>query len=317
MEEWDDWSYDVLDYDQINSTYDELEISEEIILEKLYVKYPLYIFLLLTYLIGIVGNFMVVLIVFRKKSMRSSLNAFLCAVAIADVFSCFSIMITGPIHELFGVPVFNKTLCHVVYYFHQLGELLTPLMFAASLITLTFFKETHMRFIVTVILIISIFAVIFGIPRGYFTTLYVDMENDVFCIADWPNRTADQFYQFIRWIVEGSGFFLSLVLCIIKRKSFNTESSSKKITALVAFSIVFWLPHFLTKVFEFHYMFSMNIFVIIMIFIFITNSFLFSFKPILYFVCDESFSREFKSFTPCCFKKISIENYVLYNNETA
>lgn len=293
--------------------------KEEFLLEKPYVKFPFYLLLMTILAIGTVGNLLVLLMIVRKKSMQTSINIYLAAIAIADMTSCFFSVFFNPYFQWLHNLVLNQISCFVVVLFIQLGEVLVPLMILALVVSAAN-KKNDVKKIYITLLVISIATIFFELPDGYYVIVYVSETNTKYCLGDWPDRSDQKLYQRIEAMVEVSAYLLSLAVCIMKRKSFRTShltrSIGEKLPQLVLVSITLCSPRVLQKFFDFNYLdLNLTNYCLFLMFKVIMYALGLAFKPIFYYYCDEDFKREFKSCTPNYWKKRTVVAYALYNNE--
>lgn len=291
-----------------------LEDEPEVTFINFFTHFPLNVLVFFIYAFGITGNFLVIVIVIRKKTMQTSLNLFLATISVVDMISSIYELTLGCIHILFGIPVINETMCHAVFYLYQVEGTLPPLMLAATVITFIC-KENRVPTYKAVTLTIFITAMIFAIPRGYFTTLEIIGKKIKICTEKWSSQDDRNLYKHFESTIEAFAFLLSFVACIVKYKMFRSASAAKSITQklplLIFIAIILWTPKMLIRNFEFYSIFGFQYYLFIFKFEYVTNCLSFAFKPIMYFYYDKDFYKELKNII----KNPSDDSYALYSNE--
>ena len=72
------------------------------------------IFYALIFLLGIVGNVLVVFVVLRNKAMQTITNIFITNLAVSDICMCLLAVPFTPMSYFFNSWIFGKALCHIV-----------------------------------------------------------------------------------------------------------------------------------------------------------------------------------------------------------
>lgn len=234
-------------------------------------------------IIGIIGNFLFILIVARKKSMQTSLNIFLTRIAIADEILCV-IFAVYDLNILFAVPGYNLFFCQINEYLGLFAGLFSPVMFASTFITFAFVKEISDRKRCQLISAVCALAMIYAIPHGYFSTVVSLHNGGLFCSAEWSSEKNKEIYYLVANIIESLALLSSLIVCIIKHTNFRSASSKKTISRQLPLLLLIFTaliaPYLLDRLVKFDKFFSYST---LETFICVSFLMFFSFKPIFYF----------------------------------
>lgn len=307
-----------------NETFEGIESFEEFdvnVLEgnflKPWVEFLVSILMTIITIIGMVAHLLVLLIIIRKRSMQTSINLFLAAMAATDLTASIFCLLYHSVFAGILSHLLNSFTCHIITYFINLGLSMASMLMLGLVVTAVF-KETNERKVLVVMTVILILTMVFELPRGYFVKIYVFEQS--YCIENWPENDYKKLYNRIEVGVEMLALFTSLVLCAVKHKRFRTSSVTKtirqKIPVLVFISILLQMPQVLHQVTDLKYL---NLEKLSHFLIYISEIFMFGFKlslkPFFYFIFDEDFSRELKMFNPFRLKKQSTVAYTMYNDE--
>lgn len=75
------------------------------------------------FVIGLLGNSVVLFIVFKEKTMRTVTNLFIANLAISDLLLCLFCATLTPVYTLLGEWTFGSFLCHLTAFLQCLCEL--------------------------------------------------------------------------------------------------------------------------------------------------------------------------------------------------
>ncbi|KAK6477044.1 galanin receptor type 1-like [Huso huso] len=221
------------------------------------------------FLLGIIGNTLVMIVIGRIKSRRSRsiTNIFIVNLSIADLsFLLFCVPFQATIYSL-PEWVFGAFFCKFVHYFVMVSMLVSIFTLVAMSID-RYIAVVHSKrspcirnkknaFIgVTTIWVLSF---VFAIPVAQHQTLTSHREapNSSFCWEEWADTTTKQTYKVTILII---GYLLPLVLITwcyakvlyhlhkkVKNMSRKSKRSKRKtaqtVLLVVAVFLICWMPH--------------------------------------------------------------------------
>ncbi|KAL4658736.1 galanin receptor type 1-like [Arapaima gigas] len=221
------------------------------------------------FLVGVVGNTLVMVVIGRTKSRRSksTTNTFILNLSIADLsFLLFCVPFQATIYSLSDW-VFGAFLCKSVHYFVTVSMLVSIF----TLVTMSvdrYIAVVHAnkspcirsrRNASAGICIIWLLSFVFAVPVAQHQRLtrHRDAPNSSFCWEEWPNAVSRHTYK-VTILITGYLLPLLLITCCyakvlyhlhkkIKNLSKKSERSKKKtaqtVLLLVAAFLICWLPH--------------------------------------------------------------------------
>uniref|UniRef100_H2ZYF3 Galanin receptor type 1 n=1 Tax=Latimeria chalumnae TaxID=7897 RepID=H2ZYF3_LATCH len=224
----------------------------------------------LIFLLGIIGNTLVMIVIGRIKSRRSrsTTNTFILNLSIADLsFLLFCVPFQATIYSL-PEWIFGAFLCKFVHYFVMVTMLVSIFTLVAMsvdrYIAVVHAKRSHCirnkknaSIGVSVIWVLSF---VIAIPVAQHQTLmtwHQEAPNSSFCWEEWTHKGSKQTYKVTIVII---GYLLPLVLiscCYakvlchlhkkVKNMSKKSERSKKKtaqtVLLVVAVFLFSWMPH--------------------------------------------------------------------------
>ncbi|RXM36043.1 Galanin receptor type 1 [Acipenser ruthenus] len=199
------------------------------------------------FLLGIIGNTLVMIVIGRIKSRRSRsiTNIFIVNLSIADLsFLLFCVPFQATIYSL-PEWVFGAFFCKFVHYFVMVSMLVSIFTLVAMSID-RYIAVVHSKrspcirnkknaFIgVTTIWVLSF---VFAIPVAQHQTLTSHREapNSSFCWEEWADTTTKQTYKVTILII---GYLLPLVLI-----TWCYAKTAQTVLLVVAVFLICWMPH--------------------------------------------------------------------------
>ncbi len=88
-----------------------ISCDEQLLISETWVRAVLCVFYLAIFIIGLVGNILVVVVVGRNKSMRTTTNVYIVNLALSDVLMCLFAVPFTPIHSFMDEWIFGDVLC--------------------------------------------------------------------------------------------------------------------------------------------------------------------------------------------------------------
>ncbi|XP_067906019.1 galanin receptor type 1b [Heterodontus francisci] len=224
----------------------------------------------LIFLLGIVGNTLVMIVLGRSKSRtsRSTTNTFILNLSIADL--SFLLVCVPFQATIYSLPewVFGAFLCKLVHYF----VMVTMLVSIFTLVTMSvdrYIAVVHSkhppcirnkRNASVAVTVIWLLALLTAVPVAQHQTLLTghhQAPNSSFCWEEWEDETQKQVYK-VTIVIIGYLLPLLLICCCyakvlfhlhkkVKNISKKSKRSKKKtaqtIMLVVAVFLLSWLPH--------------------------------------------------------------------------
>lgn len=179
--------YRFLPYEELVEHSIDLNLSFRLVIYMLYI---------LIFVVGIIGNLLVVFVVFRQQTMHSVTNIFIANLALSDILLCLFCVPFTPLYLLtFKEWVFGSFFCHLVPFAQGVSvyiSVLTLMMIALERYTVIvhpLLGLISIRNCYWIILFIWILAIVLTLPYGIFI-------NVISIISHKPNvRNISTLYQ--------------------------------------------------------------------------------------------------------------------------
>ncbi|KAL7024471.1 hypothetical protein ACKWTF_013054 [Chironomus riparius] len=296
---------------------------------------------ILTFLLGLFGNFLVCFVVARQRTMQTVTNFFITNLAFADILLCLFCVTLTPAYTMIGQWIFGKFLCHLVAFLQCWCVYLSTLTLTSIaidrffVIIFPFRPRMKVCTCLSILLLIWIIAFLLTFPYGYYMQI-VEKEEDgievTWCEEAWPTEDIRKVFGTVTSILQFFLPFLIILVCYISifcklqnnkkkisksknsKKKNNCEKVLKKKTStnqmLVLMVTIFgfcWLPLNLINILD-DFTVNMNEFPYYNLLFFISHLVAMSsviYNPILYGLLNDNFKKEFKQILPFLFVKIS------------
>lgn len=284
------------------------------------------------FLLGVVGNSLVVYVVCRKRSMQSVTNVFIMNLALSDILMCLLAVPFTPISFFLEYWILGKFLCHLVPFSLGVSVYVSTLTSLAIAID-RYFVIVHpfkprMRLGVCILLIAVVWVVSISIslPLAIYMEYSVDASNGrAKCGELWPIPTSKRFFDLASLVLQYLIPFIVIsysytkVWIILSNRTRPGKTKEKEIielrrkkrtnymlVAMVAIFAVCWMPlnivhltmEFNTEFTKQHY-FSFVFFIAHVIAMSSTI-----YNPFLYAWLNDNFRKEFRQIIPCIFTAI-------------
>ncbi|XP_031553169.1 neuropeptide FF receptor 2-like [Actinia tenebrosa] len=199
-------------------------------------------FFLVTFIIGSIGNILVIIIVVKKRTKRTANDIFIMSLAVSDL--TLILFLPLQIIDLFGKLPFNVFTCNfvrplmTVTFFVSIFTLTAMAVYRCKVILNPFRPEMKELTAVVLVVLLWISSFIIVLP---FMIVSKPLEN--FCLEDWPTRTHQQAYTVALVLLQ---YILPLFVIAIayirigldlyrarlpRRMSFKRRSSAKEVGA--------------------------------------------------------------------------------------
>lgn len=235
------------------------------------VTYVILVLYTIIFLIGLVGNILVIFIVCRYKSMRTITNKFIACLSLSDLLIClFSIPFT-PMNALMTSWIFGEALCQLVNIIQVISvfvSTLTSVAIAIDRYIVIVHPHTPRMSAKTqyvVIFVIWFLSSATAVPVGIYTTLQTNTETSMnVCHERWPNTLSSEIFTWmivtLQLIVPASIIticYTSVSIQLYRRKrkmlgarDYQKEKAeakrnkriNKMLIAMITIFIICWLP---------------------------------------------------------------------------
>ena len=290
----------------------------------------------LIFLLGIVGNSLVVYVVIRNKSMQTITNIFITNLALSDIMMCLLAVPFTPLSAFLRSWVFGDALCHLVPMALGVSVYVSTLTSTAIAID-RYFVIVHpfkprMKIFVCLLLIIAIWIISISISLPlaiYQKVFWLDAQQVYVCYEHWPKTTARQFFTvtnlILQYIVPCSiiTFCYTKVSIVLRTRSRSKigwgsksrekdeleikrkKRTNKMLIAMVAIFVCCWLPLNIVHIIS-EYKGTVQDWKYFVLVFFIAHVIAMSstiYNPLLYAWMNENFKKEFKLVVPCIFSR--------------
>ncbi|CAF0925701.1 unnamed protein product [Didymodactylos carnosus] len=277
----------------------------------------------LIFFFGISGNFLVVLVVCRNKTMQTVTNVFITNLAFSDILMCCLAVPFTAISAYVPSWHLGRILCHIVPMSLGISVYVSTLTSLAIAVD-RYFVIVHpfrsrMRLGVCILLIIVIWIV--GISISLPLAIYMRFDKGK-CGEYWPQHTSRRFFNFSSLILQYlipfsviSFSYYKVWLALARRRlpgrtrvKEEIEICRKKRTnrMLIAMVVIFaicWLPlNIVHMVSEFHRQELKNNYTTLFLTTHVIAMSSTIYNPFLYAWLNDNFRKEFQQIVPWFFK---------------
>lgn len=270
--------------------------------------------------LGVAINLYVCLIFTKKPIMRTSLSVIFMNLAIADILWCLFSIIMYPFYETPKAAFLGSTMCTFIIFLSSLADSFLPIAIAAPLVIYSFYNEMNVRKCWLLMCSLWLFAILCAIIPAYNAEHFSTPGNDSTCVITWTltsNINHEICFEIFNVFIHLGLPIIITATCIIAqkitKKSFSDNLIHRMCLRIVIIYMILWTPlvmfFFWMRFFDTHsgifYQLHLVGYGLAMLSMF--------YKPILYFIYDPPFTKEFKSLMPFC-KSSQAENYDLHSN---
>ncbi|KAL8620583.1 hypothetical protein ACOMHN_063646 [Nucella lapillus] len=288
----------------------------------------------LIFLLGTLGNILVVYVVLRNKAMQTITNIFITNLAVSDICMCLLSVPFTPMSFFFNSWIFGKALCHIVPMTLCISVYVSTLTSTAIsvdryfVIVYPFKPRMKVYMCVLMIMAIWIISISISLPLGiYHEKERVENSTAFLCTEQWPKPQARQFFTVtslvLQYIVPCTiiTFCYSMVSRALKKRSKvkigsgarsrereeqeirRKKRTNKMLIAMVVIFMCCWMPLNVTLLVR-EYQVSVESWYYFTFVFFIAHVIAMSstiYNPFLYAWMNDNFKKEFKTILPCLF----------------
>ncbi|ESO05834.1 hypothetical protein HELRODRAFT_64159, partial [Helobdella robusta] len=283
--------------------------------------------------VGSTGNFLVIFVVLRRRSMHTITNIFIANLALSDILMCLLAVPFTPISIFTDDWKFGRVLCHLVPMTSGVSVHVSTLTSTAIAIDRFFVIVHPFKPKLTVKLCLMLTAAIWmssvsiSMPLGTNQKIFTDtLDNTSYCQEHWSQSTSRQFFTVtslvLQYIVPCTVItycYVKVSLCLKARcrlkigagRTKNREEmelkrnrrTNKMLIAMVSIFVCCWLPLnvlFVLLDLEIIILSTTNYSLVFLIVHVIAMSST-VYNPFLYGWMNENFQKEFATVLPKCF----------------
>lgn len=215
--------------------------------------------------VGMVGNTIVIVVVFRNRKMQNVTNVLIANLALSDIGLCMFSLPIQLYYQLTDHWMFGEILCRIIFAAFAIPmyvSILTILLIAYDrywLIVYPLKERMRIRMALLLVLLTILISVLLSIPVMCFTSLHRLEEPDLhirrnYCVEQWPDPLARQSYSFLMFIFQFCLplFVTAMLYCRIYRKlkerrlhrsqCERKQKTNKILISIVVLFIICWLP---------------------------------------------------------------------------
>ena len=163
----------------------------------------------LIFIIGFIGNTLVVFVVIRNQTMQTITNIFITNLAVSDICMCLLAVPFTPMSFFINSWIFGKALCHLVPMTLCISVYVSTLTSTAIAIDRYFViiypLKSRMKICMCIIIIIAIWfiSVSISLPLGiYHENEHMANTTTFLCTEKWPNPQARQFFTVTSLVLQ-------------------------------------------------------------------------------------------------------------------
>ncbi|XP_063431322.1 neuropeptide Y receptor type 2-like [Mytilus trossulus] len=153
------------------------------------------------FILGLIGNCLVVFVVMRKKEMRTVINIFITNLAVSDILLCLLAVPFTPISYYLQSWVFGEVFCRLV-------PMTLAICVYVSTLTSTIIAVIRYRAIVyplkpplqishclRIIFIIWLISISISVPLGVYSRLTENRDGSIRCVERWPTDQSSRIFS--------------------------------------------------------------------------------------------------------------------------
>lgn len=297
------------------------------LIQNLYVQTVFYIFYIIIFVVGVIGNMLVCYVVFRNKAMHTVTNFFITNLALSDILLCVLAVPFTPLYTFLERWIFGVAMCHMVPYAQGVSIYISTLTLTSiamdRYIVIIYPFRHRMRLSICVFIITAIWSVslLLTLPYGLYVRLNPDaIFESWYCEEDWPSETKRKLFGTITVTLQFVLPFLIISMCYIlvsyklndrarskpgsktaKKEEADRDRKKRTNRMLISMVAVFgisWLPMNAMNILNDYYEMKSDYYTVLF---FITHCIAMSstcYNPFLYAWLNENFRKEFKQVLP-------------------
>lgn len=276
-----------------------------------------YVLYSVIFILGILGNVLVIYVVARNRQMQTVTNIFIANLAVSDILLCFLAVPFTPLYTFMGSWVFGKALCHVVPYAQGVSVYISTLTLTSIamdrflVILYPFRPRMKVTLCFLIILVVWIIALLLTSPYGIYMTY-----SKRYCEESWPSKRSRKIFSLTTTVLQ---FCVPLVVigfcytCVwrrlndkarskpgtktSRREELERERKQRTNRMLVAMVLIFgisWLPLNVVNIVEDFYDIQnqwSNLFFFMAHCLAMSST---CYNPFLYAWLNENFRKEFR-----------------------
>ncbi|TMS38753.1 hypothetical protein L596_005405 [Steinernema carpocapsae] len=208
---------------------------------------PVMIFFAILYfnlfVLGIVGNVLIVILTLRHRHLQTVQNIFILNLAISDVIMCLLSLPFTPVTNIYKTWLFGQIICHLLPFAQAVSMFVSTISLSSIAIDryiLVVRPHCHpldVRGASIVAMVLWVFSVIVSLPYGY----YMKLESypgycGEYCTEHWPNQVVRRGYALVVLFAQFLIPFASMAVCywvIFSRLRKRANVKLKKLTERV------------------------------------------------------------------------------------
>lgn len=172
------------------------------------------------FVLGLLGNFAIVLVTLAYRHMRSVQNIFILNLAISDIIVCLLSLPFTPVANVYKVWVFGAAICHLLPLVQAVSIFVSTFSLSAiaidrfNLVTRPHAQKLTPRAALNVAVILWVLSVVVSLPYAYYMRLetYTDYCGQ-FCNEHWPNSKIRRGYALVVLIMQFVLPFITMSFC--------------------------------------------------------------------------------------------------------
>lgn len=317
------------------------KLSEDDPFQLPFVQFIFSVFYVIIFLLGMFGNFLVIFVVARTRTMQTVTNFFISNLAVADILLCCFCITLTPTYTFLGRWIFGTFLCHLVAFLQCCCVYLSTLTLTAIaidrffVIIFPFRPRMKLCTCIFILCVVWIFAIMLTSPYGYYMEIVdqvIDSQEVMLCDESWPTEDIRKLFGTVTSILQFFLPFLIILICYLcifcklqnnKKKVSKSKNSKKKqncekilrkktstnqmLVLMVGIFGVCWLPLNIINILD-DFNLNLNDSPYYNLLFFTSHLVAMSsviYNPFLYAWLNENFRKEFKQILPCLFVNIS------------
>ncbi|CAF0958061.1 unnamed protein product [Brachionus calyciflorus] len=154
-------------------------------------EWCLLLFSIVVFIVGIIGNLLVVLVVLKNSQMRTITNIFIVNLAIGDFFVILICLPPTIITDITGIWWFGNTMCKIIIYVQYISVCVSVLTLTSisyeryyAIVYPLKFQASKFRAKI-IILIIWLLAILINIPHPIVIKMKMEPPNLIYCEPTW------------------------------------------------------------------------------------------------------------------------------------
>lgn len=245
-------------------------------------------------IVGIIGNIIMCIVVFRSRNLQTSLNLFLGTLAFTDFLYCLDGVILYPTVLFVDSWIYGEFLCYASIFVDEFHEVYASIITSTAIILFLSHKISLKMAYITIFIVGMCSAIIF-IVSVKFTHLHTFGGQPV-CLLDWPDHMITTAYELLKLLVNVvlpvMLIVVSLVLRFMLRIEVNASSSRLLMVTMIIYVLLLSPITVVQTLFHYSYLYTSLI---------VWSHLAAVYKPIVYYKMDPILRKEFLDLISQCF----------------